>query len=218
MRYRNALSTSFWVVLFGLLLIASTTLRADDGGDGRPERRVVVVDDNGQEHVFESGQPLKTGYLGVGLVELTPELRTHFGVPESAGVMVSHVEAGSPAEKAGVQVGDIITNIDGKSVDSSWALRDHIRELEDGANVALEVKRGKQGKTLNAAIEKRDHLEVDMSPMFMKKLGDEKTFMMRNGAGMPLLVPPRGREADLEKRLKDLEQRLKDLEAKLPKQ
>ena len=39
---------------------------------------------------------VRRGFLGVGLTELTPELRTHFGVPEESGVMVSKVEPGKP--------------------------------------------------------------------------------------------------------------------------
>src|SRR5688500_11528121 len=42
------------------------------------------------------------GFLGVGTLPLTKELRAHFGVPEESGVLVASVEAGSPAEKAGI--------------------------------------------------------------------------------------------------------------------
>ena len=46
--------------------------------------------------------------LGVGLTDLTPELREHFGVGGDAGVMISRVVEDSPAAKAGLRVGDII--------------------------------------------------------------------------------------------------------------
>ena len=48
---------------------------------------------------------LSGGYLGVELVDLTPELREHFGAPRDVGVMVGRVEPGSPAARAGLEVG-----------------------------------------------------------------------------------------------------------------
>src|SRR5262249_4288376 len=52
--------------------------------------RVVLVDDQGKSTTLDTlPKRLLGGYLGVGLLDLTPELRTHFGVPEEAGVMVS---------------------------------------------------------------------------------------------------------------------------------
>jgi serine protease Do len=51
---------------------------------------------------------LVRGWLGVEAIALPPTLRVHFGAPESAGVLVSDVKAGSPAEAAGIRIGDVI--------------------------------------------------------------------------------------------------------------
>jgi membrane-associated protease RseP (regulator of RpoE activity) len=227
MRKPIALSTAFWLALFGLLLLASTAVRAqgEEPGQERTEKRtVVIVDDEGREQVLENpGANVKRAYLGVELTELTPELRSHFGAPDNAGVMVSHVQAGSPAEKAGLKVGDIITALDGKPVASSWSLRDSVRKLDDGALVPLEVRRAGKVQTLSARVELRDRAEVDVGPLFYKQLGDEKHVYLRGPGALAL---PRGpglqqrrtpREIELEKKLKDLEKRLNDLEARLPK-
>src|ERR1700674_1056075 len=77
--------------------------------------KLICIGEDGQEKVIEgTGTLAKRGYLGVELSELTPELRAHFGAPESAGVMVARVAAGSPAEKGGLNVGDIITSLYGQ--------------------------------------------------------------------------------------------------------
>jgi hypothetical protein len=81
----------------------------------------------------------KGGLLGIQLTDLTPELRRHFGVGEAAGVMIAKVLDNSPAESAGLQVGDIVTAIDGEGVSSSWHLASAVGALEGGTDVELEI-------------------------------------------------------------------------------
>src|SRR5262245_50302044 len=119
--YKGNVSRSIaWSLALGLAVLAGapTAARAGEEGEKRVEKRkVVVVSGEGKPMVWESDGPMVSrGYLGVGLTDLTPELRTHFGAPEDAGVMVSKVEPGSPADKAGIKVGDVLASIDGKEV------------------------------------------------------------------------------------------------------
>jgi membrane-associated protease RseP (regulator of RpoE activity) len=226
MQNRFAWSASFWVSLFGLLLVASVTLQAQPPEPPPPgtveHHKVVMIDGDGHERTWESGPNVKRGYLGIAMTELSPELRTHFGAPENAGVMVAHVEPGSPAEKAGLAVGDIIVAMDGQLMESSFDIRGHLRDLDEGTLVGVEVRRANKTKTLKTTVEKREHMEVDMAPLFKKRMGDGGDIIldMVDREKMPMVIPaPRsGREVELEKRLKDLEKRLKDLEARLPKQ
>jgi membrane-associated protease RseP (regulator of RpoE activity) len=195
-------------------------------------QKIVVVDKDGKEHVYDSeGAPVRRGYLGVGLVELTPELRTHFGVPDDAGVMVSSVEDGSPADKAGIKVGDILTSLDGKDIESSWDIRARVRELKEGEQVPLQVWRDGKAQNVSATIALRERPEFDMGPMIMRggQAGDPAHPMIiemdrdrllpREGmrAPMAMTIPRSAREAELEKRLKELEKRLAELERMIEK-
>lgn len=101
-------------------------------------------------------------FLGVELSDLTPELRTHFGVPEDAGVMVGKLVDGSPAFRAGLEVGDIVTAVDGEPVASPSALARAIRGHEDGETVVLEVWRDGQMQKISATLEERER-RVEMS-------------------------------------------------------
>lgn len=197
--------------------------------------RVVIRDKDGKEHVWDSeGTPVRRGYLGVGLTELTPELRAHFGVPEDAGVMVSSVEKGSPAEKAGIRVGDIITSLDGKDVETSWDLRANIRDLKDGEQVPLMVFRDGKAQNVSATIAMRERPELDVTPFVFRgeREGEPMVFHLdrerlrelppgRPGPNGDVMIERRGmrspREAELEKRLKELEKRLAELEKQLEK-
>jgi hypothetical protein len=213
---------------------------ADAGGEkGGPEkkvekRRIVFIGEDGKKQVIEGdGAMVRRGYLGVGLTELTPELRTHFGAPEESGVMISKVDAGSPADKAGLKVGDILTEVDGKAVRSSWDVSAQIRGYSEGQETPLVVWRDGRQQTLTAAVSLRERPEMDMGPWFIRSGdGDDMTLRWNPdlGSGRHLrLAGPDGsedrevrmlhlrspREAELEKQLKALEKRLDELEKQL---
>ncbi len=132
----------------------------------RVDRRVVIIKAEDGEELVHSALGdhsfrfplLGGGFLGVELTQLSPELRVHFGVPEEAGVMVGRVLEESPAARAGVEVGDIITAADEVAVDSPQALARAIHEAEDGATVELELWRDGQVQTLPAVVERRKPL------------------------------------------------------------
>lgn len=113
-------------------------------------------------------------FLGVLLAELTPELRRHFGVGENEGVMISKVLDESPAARAGLRVGDIITAVDGKRVDSRWQLARSIRGKEDGAAVELAVWRDGVSLALTAAVEERAGEPHAMGHAFVLKCDDDE--------------------------------------------
>ena len=56
------------------------------------------------------------GRLGLMLMALTPQLRTYFGAPNASGLLVAQVAPNSPAARAGVKVGDVITQVENKNV------------------------------------------------------------------------------------------------------
>lgn len=186
--------------------------------------RIVIVGPDGKERVIEGAGPLvRRGYLGVGLTELTPQLRTHFGAPEDAGVMVSSVEPGSPADKAGLEVGDIIARIEGQDVQSSWDLRSRLREAEEGDQVQMEVWRKGKAQTLSASVALRERPELDMGPLFMRRGEGEPMVLgeLPERIELPhareLRIERSPRERELEKRLQELEKRLQELERQLGK-
>lgn len=94
-------------------------------------------------------------YLGVELVNLNEPLRAHFGVPEGSGVLVSNVVDDSPAARAGIQVGDIITRFDGEDVTSSRKLTTLVRRAEAGDPADLELWRDGKVETVSTTLDER---------------------------------------------------------------
>jgi serine protease Do len=87
---------------------------------------------------------VERGFLGVQLQELTPELAAQFGT--ASGALVADVQAGTPAEKAGVKSGDIITQLNGNAVIDFRQLRLAIAQLPPGSSVSFAyIRDGKPG-------------------------------------------------------------------------
>jgi serine protease Do len=90
------------------------------------------------------------GYMGIGISDVTPENAKFFDVNDASGAVVTQVEPDSPAGKAGLKVGDVITELDGKKVSDAGELQVEVGQKRPGATIKLEVMR--DGKTVNLPI------------------------------------------------------------------
>jgi len=82
------------------------------------------------------------GWLGVGIQKITPELAKSFGLKDEKGALVSQVVKGGPADKAGIQSGDVIVEFNGNKVSESNDLPRMVAPLAVGKSVSLKVLRG----------------------------------------------------------------------------
>jgi Do/DeqQ family serine protease len=90
---------------------------------------------------LKNGGKVRRGRLGIGVQDLTSDLAGSMGLDEVRGVLVNGVDAGGPAEHAGLRIEDIITAVNGERVDSANALRNHIAALRPGTDVTLTLQR-----------------------------------------------------------------------------
>jgi serine protease Do len=81
------------------------------------------------------------GRLGVGIQDVDQALAESFGLDSPRGALVSNVEKGGPAEKAGLQEGDVILAFDGQSIDSAGQLPSAVAATDPGKAIALQVWR-----------------------------------------------------------------------------
>ena len=94
------------------------------------------------------------GRLGIGVESLTDQLANYFGVKESKGVLVTQVDESSPAAKAGLKAGDVITAVDNETVDGIDSLIRAVGKKEEGT-VSLRIVRNKAEQVLPVTLEKR---------------------------------------------------------------
>ena len=90
------------------------------------------------------------GYMGVGIADVTPENSKFFDVKTATGAVVTQVESGSPAGKAGLKVGDVITELDGQPVSDAGALQMEVSQKQPGTTIKLGVMR--DGKSVNVPV------------------------------------------------------------------
>lgn len=94
------------------------------------------------------------GWMGVGIEDLDPQLGEYFGVKDGAGVLVKSVTDDSPAAKAGLKAGDVITGIDGGAlqaeVKDTGSLHEALAETKAGDTVKVEYLR--KGKKQSAEV------------------------------------------------------------------
>lgn len=208
-------------LLLALLTLLPTAARSTgpDESDGSGANVIFLGNDDVE---FENGEPVvvrvgRRGFVGVTLLEITPELRAHFGAPNDAGVLVSEVESGTPAAKAGVEVGDVITEIDGKRVESSRDLSRGIRSRKAGETVQLDIVRGRAARKMSVTVEEREARERSIDLGDMKDTLRRHAWVMRDfGSGDHPVIENLEDLPRMSDRLKELEKRVKELEKRLP--
>lgn len=106
--------------------------------------------DFGRSFAFEFGV---RGRLGISVQDLTPQLADYFGA--KAGVLVSAVSEDTPASKAGIKAGDVITRVDNRAVSSSRELIRELQDIDAGKEVSIEIVRDRKPMTVKATLEDR---------------------------------------------------------------
>jgi serine protease Do len=112
-----------------------------------------MPDMSGLEHLrsfamVSPGRPL----LGIDAENLRGDFGNYFGAPDGEGVLVRGVFANSPAAKAGLKVGDVITSLNGERIRKSSELREKLMTNHEGKNLKLGVLRNKSELTLSVEL------------------------------------------------------------------
>jgi serine protease Do len=92
------------------------------------------------------------GRIGVVIQPVTKELADGFGLPKAQGALVNSVEKGGPADKAGVEAGDVILRFQGQPVNSSGDLPRLVGATRPGSKATLQVWRNKQTRDLQVIV------------------------------------------------------------------
>jgi serine protease Do len=118
------------------------------------------------------------GWLGIAIQEVTKELSESFGMKNTNGALVAGIEKGAPAEKGGLQPGDVITKFDSKLIESSSDLPKAVGNTKPGKTVVAEVFRKGSIKTLNLTV---GEMPSDQSEVIASNKAPEKADVNRLG-------------------------------------
>lgn len=100
------------------------------------------------------GGQISRGMLGVSIQSVTGELAEQFHLPDNKGALVSQVNKGSPAEKAGIKPGDVIVRFNGRGVSDSGQLRNLVAASAPGSKASVVVVRNGREQTFTVVIGK----------------------------------------------------------------
>ena len=92
------------------------------------------------------------GWIGVQIQTVTPEIADSMGLKQPSGALVSEPQKDSPAAKAGIQSGDVITSVDDTAIHDARELARKIGTMSPGASVKLAIVRGGQDKTMTLTL------------------------------------------------------------------
>ncbi len=128
------------------------------------------------------------GWLGVGIQNVTPQIAGALNMDDEDvhGALVSSVDPDSPADRAGVLVGDIIVEFDGKRVEDISALSKTVKLTPPGADVAIVVLRGEESIELRGIV---DTLVYGESVAASKLASSEAENERQIGAAVAALTP-----------------------------
>lgn len=125
----------------------------------------------------EYGEPRRS-WLGVNIQPVDKDLATAYGLEKAEGVIVTSVTEDGPAEKAGVEVGDLLLKFDGKSIEDTRSLTRRVADAGIGKTVAMDIIRERRRTTLNVElgelennIEEKEEVEVPDSVLSDNPLG-----------------------------------------------
>ena len=106
--------------------------------------------------LLENGK-VERGFLGVMIQDLTSDLARAMELDIRRGVVVSEVVSGSPADKGGIEAGDVIVAVDGRAMSSSAKLRNVVASMGAGKKIDVKVVRDGKEKTLAVELEQREN-------------------------------------------------------------
>jgi serine protease Do len=134
-----------------LVGINSQILSPSDGNIGLG----FAIPSNMAKHVMNelvTTGSVRRAKLGVSIQPITPDIAQAMNLPSTRGALVATVDAGSPAERAGLKQGDVITQFNGRDVADNNQLRNAVANTLPGTKVSLTVLRDGRTETLNATV------------------------------------------------------------------
>lgn len=104
--------------------------------------------------VIRTGSKSNKGWLGVGIQDVTPKFAREEGLKVKEGAYINEVVERSPADSAGIEEEDVVTEFNGKRIETAGDLSEAVASTKPGTKVTVKVNRNGESKSLSAVIRK----------------------------------------------------------------
>jgi len=140
------------------------------------------------DSIIQHGKVIR-GYMGVSVQNLTPEIAKSLGIKEATGALISGVETGSPAERAGLKRGDVVISFAGKPVIDATSLRNLATSTAPGTAVDVKIIRNSKEELLTVTLEELKEKTVVKKAEYHNALKgvtvENITVNIRDSLGLP---------------------------------
>jgi serine protease DegQ len=106
------------------------------------------------EQIIETGAVTR-GWFGIEVADISAELAQSLGLPGPRGAIVGAIERGSPADRSGMRLGDVIVSVNGRAVADVSQTLNAIAEVAPGKSVPVKILRKNQELALDVTVGKR---------------------------------------------------------------
>ena len=179
-----------------LLAVPMAARADDDDNDSGTAKRQGTV------RIYGGNDDAQGGYLGVQVQDVTRALQRARNLPTEEGALVNRVEDESPADRAGIRRGDVITEVDRDKIDSSQDLIRVVGGLEPGSRVRVTLWRSGSVRTVNVQLGERPHGMMGMPGMPNMRIPDNDD--------QPVM-PPSMSDRDVQRQIRELRDQLQEL-------
>ena len=138
---------------------------------------------NVMTQLIDHGQ-VHRGMIGVTIQPVTSDIARSLGLSNVRGALVNSVQSGSPADKAGIRRGDVITSVNGSAVRDSNDLRNDVAQLQPGSTAKLAIVRDGKEQSVNVTLTERKLTDRE----------NEGGGPVRDGSGFGMGVEPLTRD------------------------
>ena len=172
----------------GRLIGVNSAIISGSGGNGSigigfaiPTNLAVNI-----SHQLAKFGEVKRGFLGVSISNVTPDMAEAFGLKNTHGVLINDVEQGLAAEKAGLQRGDIVTQINGKKISNPNELRVRIGQFPPGTSLQFQVVRNGKEENLEVIVgDRASHIGGEGNELFEGIVASVLNESIRKQFGIP---------------------------------
>jgi serine protease Do len=139
--------------LHGSLIGINTAILSGQGGGNQGIGFAIPINlaRNVMNQLVEHGKVTR-GYLGVHIQDVTPALAKQFGLNQGGGVLIGDVSADTPAAKAGLKSGDVVTELNGEPVNAANQLQVQISQMAPGTSVKMKVWRDGKSQDMTVTL------------------------------------------------------------------
>jgi C-terminal processing protease CtpA/Prc len=157
-------------------------------------------------------EAFKTVGIGISMQSLSGKLGDYFGVPDGEGALITEVMKDTPAENAGLKVGDVIVRVDKEKVPSPSDVSSIIRDKQKGDKVDLVVVRDKVEKTITLVVgEIESYGAADPSELYMQYFNQGN----QQGRNPAIWLQNLPNNEETQRKMDELQNKLDEMQRKL---